>query len=797
MNTNNFINKIYQAAISIAVLILLLCSRNGIAETIDKKEIQLETINFTVTVLDYNTSQPLQLVTIILKQNNSIIATGTTNPFGRAVFDDIESGEFIISARYLGYEHFTDSISIDTANRAYLIKLKESTVELNEINVRGERINNVPTSIDMHTGQQVFEGENYHAAPTASMTQLIQQNLAGAAKAPTGEVHIRGQHGEFSYLIDGIPVPLGVFGGLNEIVDPKVISKVSFLTAGFPAEFGGQITGLMDVQTRIPSGKFHLDLSTYGGSYLTSNNDTLGSRVGTLKALNLNGQSFSVSDHLGKLGYFIEASREETDRRIDQPVQQLFQDHGFDYFTYGKFDYLLNEDDYITANINYSRTVTQVPYDPVEGYLSDQQNSYNGFQTLSFFHVISHETDHESNLFIGGFAREGGLDYIPSVFDNNPTFLGTDTVNGYVIEQNRSYTTVGLRTKYDNRTSHHFMYAAGLSYSSIFGTENFRFFNANGNGLINSSNFNGYDLAAFAQTEYHPYEWTKLDLGLRYDIHNAPSFSKNLTQLSPRIKWYLFLDDYNLFTISYDRLFMPINIENLGAVASQFGNVTTPTYPEKDNLYEIAYLRNWKNGFNSKLAGFYKESTPGLDDQTLGSSTIRVSVNINRIIVRGIELATTFNQQDFPLSGYINGSIIHAFGTGPVEGGFLPPDSSTAPFDLDHDLRLTSVIGVNYQEENWFLNMNATYTSGLANGNGDYVFKTGLFDFNTGAHTAPAWILDLSSGYTFYVNNGHTLEPSIYINNLLDHAHLIKGAFFSGASFEARRNIMVKLTYHF
>ncbi|MDR3668791.1 MAG: hypothetical protein P4L35_18290, partial [Ignavibacteriaceae bacterium] len=63
--------------------------------------------------------------------------------------------------------------------------------------------------------------------------------------------------------------------------------------------------------------------------------------------------------------------------------------------------------------------------------------------------------------------------------------------------------------------------------------------------------------------------------------------------------------------------------------------------------------------------------------------------------------------------------------------------------------------------------------------------------------TAPAWILNLSSGYTFYVNDGHTLEPSIYINNLLDHAHLIKGAFFSGASFEARRNIMVKLTYHF
>src|ERR1017187_4386437 len=140
MDTNNVIKKIYKTAVFLTVMILFLFSQTGIAGTTTKKEVQLETINFTVTVIDNNTSQPLQLVTIILLQNNSIIASGTTNPFGRAVFDDIESGQFIISARYLGYEHFTDSISIDTSSRAYLIKLKESTVELNEINIKGERI---------------------------------------------------------------------------------------------------------------------------------------------------------------------------------------------------------------------------------------------------------------------------------------------------------------------------------------------------------------------------------------------------------------------------------------------------------------------------------------------------------------------------------------------------------------------------------------------------------------------------------------------------------------------------------
>jgi len=79
-----------------------------------------------------------------------------------------------------------------------------------------------------------------------------------------------------------------------------------------------------------------------------------------------------------------------------------------------------------------------------------------------------------------------------------------------------------------------------------------------------------------------------------------------------------------------------------------------------------------------------------LDDQTLGSSTIRVEVNINEIKVRGIELALTYSNPSTPFSGYLNGSIIHAYGIGPVTGGFLPPNPDNTIFDLDHDQRLSA-----------------------------------------------------------------------------------------------------------
>ncbi|MGE5430610.1 MAG: carboxypeptidase-like regulatory domain-containing protein [Syntrophomonadaceae bacterium] len=754
-----------------------------------------ETINYTVTVLDKATQAPLQYVVVVLKEENSIVANAATNPFGRAVFNDLGRGRYQLSTHFVGYEDFNDTVQVDQQHKNFTIRIPERNLELNEVVIQGNKIQNTAASIDMITGRQVFQGESYHASPMSSITQLIQQNLSGAVKAPAGEVHIRGMHGEFTYLVDGIPIPLGVFGGLNEIVDPKVISKITFYTGGFPAEFGGQLAGLMDIQNKVPTGKFQLDASTFMGSYLTSNTDPVGSSAGSFKGLNSNGQSLSLSDHTGKLGYFIGASRQETDRRIDQPVEQLFHDHGFDYFTYGKFDYLLNEHDYITMNLNYSKTQTEVPYDPSEGLQLDNQGSYNAFQTLSYFRTMSTEPDRENNLFIGGFAREGGLNFIPSVKDYNKIFLKNDTTNGYVVNQNRIFTTLGLRTKYDERLSHQFKYAIGFSYGNTFGKENFRLFNAPGDNFSSYTRYHGYDAGVFTESEWHPYEWTRLDLGLRYDVHNSPSVS-NQYQLSPRVKLNLFINEFNSLSFSYDRLFMPTNIEGLGAVAYMFGNNAAATMHERDNLYEISFLRNWQNGFSTKFSGYYKQASPGLDDQTLGSSTIRVNVNIAQVRVSGFDFSLTYTSPETPFSGYVNASLIHAYGRGPVSGGFLKADSSDSVFDLDHDMRLSGSFVLNYQPANWFINMSANYSSGLTNGSKDYAFRTGLFDFNQGAHTTPSWIINLSGGYTFNITRGQSVEPSIYITNLLDHEHLLKGAFFSGASFEERRNIVFKLTYH-
>ncbi len=227
-------------------------------------------VQFRVSVNDADGNVPIELARVALSQKGRYITYAVTNPAGQARFRDIKAGSYRITAWFVGYDTFVDSITIDKEHSIYKITLHSLGTSVKEVVVVGER---EPTSstINPMTANQVFESETFHAPPTVRMTNVIQENLMGAARAPTGEVHIRGQHGEFTYYVDGIPVPLGVFGGLNEIVDPKVIDRTTFITGGFPAEYGGQIAAIVDLNNRVPTGTFHLDASTYGGSYLTFN----------------------------------------------------------------------------------------------------------------------------------------------------------------------------------------------------------------------------------------------------------------------------------------------------------------------------------------------------------------------------------------------------------------------------------------------------------------------------------------------------------------------------------------------
>ena len=766
-------------------------------------------IQVRVTVTDANDKTPIELAHVVLRRGNKFIGDEATNPAGQVRFRDVEVGRYTMMAWFIGYATRIDTVTIDDVHQQFDIALRPQEIKGEGVEVIAQR--GFGTShIDVKSANQVFEAETYHVPPTARVTNLIQENVLGAARAPTGEVHVRGAHGEFTYYVDGLPIPLGVFGGLNEVVDPKVIDRATFITGGFPAEYGGQMAAIISLNNRVPTGAFHLDASSYGGSYLVFNGtspfspshtsgvgDTLGDRIGPLRALNSNGQDLSMSDHIGKLGYFISGSRQETDRRIDSPVPNIFHDHGFDYFVYGKFDLILSDDSYLTANVNYGKTYTQVPYDSLEGIASDFQNTTNAFQGVAYSKILNSNSEHESNFYLGAYAREGGLVYTPGSIDPTNFQFAGDTTTSYLLSEDRSFTTLGMRTTYDKRLSHQFMYKVGFNFASTSGTENFTSRDSiqhPGPSIL--TNFAGSDFGLFGQTEWHPLEWTAFELGVRYDQHIAPDVPLQ-SQVSPRIKWSFLIDEDNSAYLYFGKLFMPTNVEGLRSIAVNVSTSLTPTLPERDSFYEAVFTHAFPLGIRSKMAAYYKRGTPGLDDQTAGASAIKTPVNISLLHITGLELGLSYSDVNIPLSGYMNAAVTHAYGTGAITGGFLDIVNDGAATDLDHDQRLSIVAGLNYQPQDWFANLSAIYGSGLTNGNPEGIaYKTGLFDFNNAQHTAPSWILNLAYGYTIHLAGDATLQPSIYITNLLNHEHLIKGAYFSAASWEEPRNVVFKLSYH-
>jgi len=58
--------------------------------------------------------------------------------------------------------------------------------------------------------------------------------------------------------VDGVPVPAGISGSLNELFDPQVVNQIDFQTGGVGRRYlGNKNAAVVKRHTRIPSGGFH------------------------------------------------------------------------------------------------------------------------------------------------------------------------------------------------------------------------------------------------------------------------------------------------------------------------------------------------------------------------------------------------------------------------------------------------------------------------------------------------------------------------------------------------------------
>jgi len=745
------------------------------------------------TVADSSTGTPLAGGEVRILQGDRLIATAATDAFGRYVLHNLPAGAYRVEVRYLGYRAQTHDLSVGTAEGFSRADFKLTPLPINLSAV--EVATAVPLAVDTRTGNQIFKQNDYHGAPNSTTSQLLQQSIVGAARAPTGEVHIRGQHAEYTYYVDGVPVPSGISGSLNELFDPQVVNQIDFQTGGWDAEYGNKNTAVVNINTRIPTGGFHFDVAGFGGSFSTGF---------PAKTQSTNGQSVTLSTNFGKWGFFASGSRQGTDMRREPVVfdtlhnaVENFHNDGTDLFGFTKLQYSASDRDVVNIEVNRSRTRFAVPFDSVEGIIDDHQQDVNGFVNVGWRHQVGTENlelGKSSELFIGTFFRDGSLAYTPGLSDS-ATFTFPGDTNSYIIAEDRSFRTAGAKVDYTVRLHHGLEFKTGVLAQLTSGHEDFSSQTTTGSpGPASNSNLNGSDVGVYAQTAIAPSDWWELRTGARFDNHNAP-FAGNQNQVSPRVKLSFFPNPANTFWVYYARLFLPTNVEDLRAITStsQGGVVAAPTLPERDDFFELGFVHRFPFGVVSKISAYRKKSTPGIDDATVAGTAIVTSVNISQVSITGLEGVLEIRPSG-PFSGYVNLAINHAYGNHPITGGFFPADSSPGYFDLDHDQRVSGVASAVYSNRGFYLSATGIYGSGLINANDpDSTYGRGLFDFNKHIHVDPNFIVNASAGYSFAVGSA-IVRPQLYVDNVFNKKYLLKGAFFSGASVGRPRSLQLRVS---
>ncbi len=84
----------------------------------------------------------------------------------------------------------------------------------------------------------------------------------------SGELHVRNEHANIQYRINGIMLPDGV-GAFGQILDTGIVGSLALLTGALPAQYGLRTAGVLDIQTKADAFNNSGSVSVYGGSHGT------------------------------------------------------------------------------------------------------------------------------------------------------------------------------------------------------------------------------------------------------------------------------------------------------------------------------------------------------------------------------------------------------------------------------------------------------------------------------------------------------------------------------------------------
>ena len=627
----------------------------------------------------------------------------------------------------------------------------------------------------------------------ASFQQVLLQ-APGMVQEEFGEVHIRGDHGDIQYRINGVLLPEGL-NGFGQEVDTRMIQSVTLLTGTLPAQFGDRTAGIVDITAKTGSQLKGGEISVYGGSY-----DTL------LSSLELGGMS-------GRLEYFVVASQRHDNLGIDNTTNSPLPLHDLtnQEKAFGYFSYRLDTTSRFTLLLSASHADFQIPDTPglsphyqLAGSPPADSSTVNENQTeQNDYAVISYQKSTKDLSFqVSAFARYTDLSFSPDPLqdllfggvagqvDNNDFVYGLQADASFALND-RHTLRAGLLTTDDTEKLR--------TNTAVFPVD------ALGNqasdapiDIVDDSGNHGTGMGVYLQDEWRLNDRLTINYGIRHDWFGA-SFDQE-RQLSPRVNLVWKIDDATSAHAGYARYFMPPTLQYIqpatiarfyGTTNAPLNDLDDPQKVERDHYFDAGISRQLTPTWQITDDSFIKLARNLLDDGQFGSAVILNNFNYTKGTLYGNELSSTCRLGDF--TAYGNYSFVQTSAQNVDSVQFEFPSDELAyiaahPIQLDHQGRFTGSGGVAYE---LFENMRVY---------ADFLYGNGLRAGFANLDKLPAYGTENAGiAYVFHLASSHIKELRLRLDclNILNNNYEIRngsGLGIAAPAYGARRGFYGGLT---
>ena len=548
------------------------------------------------------------------------------------------------------------------------------------------------------------------------LNQLLLQ-APGVAQDSYGQIHVRGDHNEIQFRLDGVQLPEGltVFG---QALETRFAHSLSLITGALPAQYGFDTAAVIDINTKTgitdPGG----EISIYGG------------------ARDYFQPSFSYGGHSGNLDWFVTGDFLHNRVGIENPTASFNPVHDLSNQTHGlaHLSYVVDSDTRISLLAGASNEFYQIPNNPAQ--TPSLGLDVNGITTYNSADLDEHQREITDFGILSLQKTIGAVTLQTEVFNRysslyySPDPIGDLLFNGVAQTASRSVLSTGEQTDASWRISDTHTLRAGFQ---VLGERNVSSIassvlpaidgsagdDLNGGGIANSIEPNGSGAIAtsnrpfninqglgktgglyglYLQDEWHILPHVVINYGARFDVVDEYTHEN---QFSPRVNVVWNPTATTTVHAGYSRYFVPPPFELVGSSSVSIFNGTsaaaevtqdTTVKAERDNYYdagvEQVLLPGWQIGFDA----YYKQARNLIDEGQFGAPIILTAFNYARGEDHGYELNTTYDHG--PWSLYANVAWSRAIGK----------DIDSAQFNFSAD-------DLAYISHHWiYLDHNQTWT---------------------------------------------------------------------------------------